>query len=220
MSESRDIQIKNEIISTLYWDKRLYAYNIQVEVNDGEVILTGTVPDYRARNLALRHAWDIRGVKKVSDQLQYQPTNFPLEIEKEIAGNVNAAILTFLEKEDPDIQIEVNIGLVTLLGSVDAYWKRWRLAEVIESIRGVTGVVNHLTVVPTSNTTDQDLANQIEAALERNRYIDAKKIIVRVAQGRVKLSGTQSTEYARERAFEIAAITNGVIEVEDDILLE
>ena len=64
-----DEKIKKDITDELYWDYRVDASNVKVEVSDGEVTLTGTVRDHTARTAANADAWGIAGVRQVTNLL-------------------------------------------------------------------------------------------------------------------------------------------------------
>ena len=57
--KSKDEQIKKAVVDMLYWDSRVDASDIHVEVTDGEVTLRGTVPSYATKEAALFDAWKI-----------------------------------------------------------------------------------------------------------------------------------------------------------------
>ncbi len=105
-----------------------------------------------------------------------------------------------------------------LEGNVDSYWKRWKAEDLISELIGVIDVENHLTIVPTDDFMDKEIAKDIEKALDRNLYVDAENITVKVNQGEVTLTGTTPTNYARSKAFSAAAFTPGVIDVENEII--
>jgi len=49
MIEVTDEKIKKQVVDQLYWDARVDASDVKVEVSDRNVILTGTVPSYGVR---------------------------------------------------------------------------------------------------------------------------------------------------------------------------
>jgi osmotically-inducible protein OsmY len=118
-----------------------------------------------------------------------------------------------------DIDVTVTGGVVNLAGAVDAYWKRWKAENLVSNLRGVVDVENHLAVVPTESFVDKDIASEIEAALERNLYINAQKVTVKVESGKATLTGTVPSYYARGRAHDAAAVTAGVLEVDNRIVV-
>jgi len=117
------------------------------------------------------------------------------------------------------IEVSVDDGLVTLEGSVDAYWKKIRAENMIFDIRGVTGVSNKLTIVPTKDFMDEQIANSIISAMDRNLNVDAETIDVTVENGIATLSGSVSTLAAYQAAYNAAAYTSGVIDIIDNLTI-
>ncbi|MBN1261138.1 MAG: BON domain-containing protein [Anaerolineae bacterium] len=116
-----------------------------------------------------------------------------------------------------DIDVSVSNGVLTLEGTVDAYWKKWKAENLLSDLRGVISITNHLVVVPGDGFTDKAIAADIESALKRNQYVDAEDITVKVEEGHVTLTGSAPTYYARMRARSAAMNAPGVIEVENEI---
>jgi osmotically-inducible protein OsmY len=66
---------------------------------------------------------------------------------------------------------------------------------------------------------DKLIAQDIEAALERNVYVDAERVTVNVENGRVTLTGTLLTSYARAQAHDAASYAPAVISVQNRIAI-
>ncbi|MGD8406043.1 MAG: hypothetical protein PVJ21_20475, partial [Anaerolineales bacterium] len=62
-------------------------------------------------------------------------------------------------------------------------------------------------------------AKDVEAALERNLYVDAEKITVKVETGRRALTGSVSTFYAQGGEHDADAFIAGVINMDDNIVV-
>ncbi len=65
-----DERIKEEIHETLTWNYEIDASDIEVEVKEGEVTLTGTIADRHMKRLAEELIEDISGVRDVTNQLK------------------------------------------------------------------------------------------------------------------------------------------------------
>ncbi len=85
----------------------------------------------------------------------------------------------------------------------------------MSGLRGVIDVVNKLAVVPTEDINDKLIAEDIEAALERNLYVNAEDVTVKVENGEVTLTGSVPNWHARGKAYDVAAYTLGVKDVHD-----
>jgi osmotically-inducible protein OsmY len=213
-----DENIKKDLIDRLFWDFRVDASKVKAEVSYGKVTLTGSVPSYMARNAAFDVACGIPGVKEVINLLRvaYSPISSVLT-DVEIEGRIKDTLAWNPDIYSVGIDVLVRGGKVRLYGSVNSYWKRCDIENIIASQQGVISVENHLSVVPSNSRSDKEIAKNISAALERNVYVDAEKITVKVVKGNVTLTGTVPSHYALYKAYDAAAFTPGVIQVDNFI---
>jgi osmotically-inducible protein OsmY len=213
-------EIKKDLIDELYWDNRVDASSVKAEVSDGTVTLTGTVPSYSARDAATAAAWSIEDVTGVTNLLTVRfPSDFAVPTDDEIKTSVERTLGWNPDIYSLDIDVNVKAGVIELEGTVDAYWKRWKAEDLVSNLRGVLDIENHLAVVPSESFLDKDIAKDIEEALERDLYVKAEDVTVMVEVGKVTLTGAVSSNYARNRAYEAAAFTQGVIEVDNNIVV-
>jgi osmotically-inducible protein OsmY len=215
-----DQEIKKDLIDELYWDYRVDASSVKAEVSDGKVTLTGTVPSYSARSAAAAAAWGIDGVGGVTNLLTVRfPPSYVVPTDAEVKISAERVLAWNPDVYGAEIDVTVSGGVVRLKGTVDAYWKRWKSEDLVSNLNGVVDVENHLTVVPSESFIDKDIAKDIEAALERNQYIDAEKVTVKVEDGEVTLTGSVSNYYARGRVYDAAAFTPGVLRVDNNVIV-
>jgi osmotically-inducible protein OsmY len=66
-------EVRRGIENALIRSAELDAQRIQVEVRDGEVILTGTVRSYAEKQVAEQAAWRARGVTAVTNRIEVRP---------------------------------------------------------------------------------------------------------------------------------------------------
>jgi osmotically-inducible protein OsmY len=215
-----DEQIKKDVVDQLYGDHRVDAAEVQVEVQSGEVTLTGAVPNLTARNAATADAWEIAGVKRVINLLTVRfPATFSVPSDESIEESAQVMLASNPAVYGDAIEVSVTRGVLRLKGTVDAYWKRWKAENVVSDLSGVRDVENRLTVVPTESRFDTQIAEEIVAALVRNLHIDPDRVTVKVEHGKVRLTGSVETYYGRARAYEAVANTAGVIEIDNDIVV-
>jgi osmotically-inducible protein OsmY len=213
-----DAQIEQDVRQELIWDYRVDATDVSVSVTNGTVILSGAVPSYTQRNLASTDAWKIGGVMDVNNLLTVRyPTTVTVPADAEIKADVETALALNATVDSSDIAVSVANGTVTLDGTVSRYWEKRRAEDLASDLTGVVMVDNHLTVVPTQDFEDQIIAEDVEAALERNLYVVAEEVTVEVEDGVVTLSGTVPTYHARAEAFNAAASTPGVVIVNNNL---
>lgn len=209
-----DEQIKKDIVDHLAWDSRVDASKVKVEVNRGNVVLSGTVPSYPSRKIAYKDSLAVQGVMDVRNDIEvsYAPPGPP---DEEIRENVRR-VLDELARLDMDrIDVSVENGLVTIQGPCRSYWTKERAEEMASLVTGVTGIRNRLSVVFTEDVVDDAIAESIVAALDRNSEVDAGAVTVTVENGKVTLSGTVPTRRVRDVVYHTALYTTGVVHIED-----
>lgn len=211
-----DEEVKSRIVDQLYWDDRVDASHVGVMVENGKATLTGTTYGYRAKMAAEQDAWSVSGINAVDNQIQveYLPdTNIPSD--DEIFRNLKTALTWDTSIDTEKITFDVIAGIVTLRGTVDAYWKKAEAEDIAYGIAGVVNVINELGVVPTKQVDDERIAIDVETALERNVNVNVEDLDVTVEDSRVTLSGTVPNWLAWQAAYNTALYTGGVIDVID-----
>jgi osmotically-inducible protein OsmY len=215
-------EIRSDVMEQLAWDTRVDSSSIEVDVVDGTVILSGTVPTYPDRNQAQTDALQVPGVAGVDNRLIVSfPSAYVIPADAEISFNVTSSLSWSPSVDATRIHVAVDQGVVTLSGTVDSYWQKHRAEEITANTAGVTDVRNELTVAPTAPTVvDEDIRKEIVAALERNTNIDVSRVSVDVKDGVVTLTGAVP-DYAAFRAVEDAArYTGGVLDVTNQLTFE
>jgi osmotically-inducible protein OsmY len=216
-----DEEIKKRIVDELYWDTRVDASKVEVRVDGGKVTLSGNVPNYNAKLRAETDAYAVRDVIWVENRIT---VTYPPTITIPSDENIRRSVIRNLS-EDPDlertdIRVSTRDGIVTLEGSVDAYWKKWEAEYTTCNVRGVCDIVNKVTVVPTMQISDRVIAEDVRAAIERRRNVNIEDLDIRVENGVVTLSGTVPDWDARRAAINAAEFTKGVIDVLDELTIQ
>jgi osmotically-inducible protein OsmY len=98
-----------------------------------------------------------------------------------------------------EIGLAVNGGVVTLLGHVDSFYKKWAAEQAAQRVRGVKAVANELDVkLPTSaRRTDDEIAAAVAGMLD-SAVLVAKKPQVTVSDGWVALRGEVEWNYQKQ----------------------
>jgi len=215
-----DEQIKKDITNQLYWDGRVNASDVKVEVSEGKVTLTGSVPSYKAKEAAADDACCILGVKLLNNDLKVAlPEKITAPEDDELKAYVEESLMNDQYVKIEDIKVSVTAGWITLEGTVENYWHKTRAENIVSYVVGVTGITNELAVVPSGDFVDKDIAKDIVQAMERNMNVEAEKVNVAVKDGKVTLSGTVSTWAEYYAAYNSAIFTSGVSEVEDKLII-
>lgn len=209
-----DEDIKRGIVEELYWDDRVDAADVKVEVRDGRATLSGTVPTYNARTAAEEDARAIVGAGIVDNQLTVKhPTHVRVPTDEELEANVMSTLRWHAEIDPSDIEARADGGWITLRGTVESYWQKVETEALILPMTGVRGVSNELAVVPSKQYEDRRIAEEIVSALERNVYVDADQVDVKVNDGVVTLTGSVPDARAYRAARGAARFTRGVVDI-------
>ncbi|MCE5278510.1 MAG: BON domain-containing protein [Planctomycetaceae bacterium] len=205
-----DEHLRDDVINQLFWDDLVDASDISVRVRGGEVTLTGTVPDYPARQAAAAVARSV-GASAVHNQLtiRYPAASAPPP-DVELADRVRDALSCRGDLDECDIEVTVQAGLARLRGFVDQRYKREQAVEAASSVSGIVSVANELAVTPTGDLHDRRIARNILDALWANVLVNARDVTVQVEAAIVTLMGTVPSRGAYRAAYEIARYTIGV----------
>lgn len=205
-------EVRRDILEHLKWDTRVDADDVHVDVQDGEVTLFGAVRSYVAKRAVEEDAWSIGGVSEVANDVTVAFSGSVPDREQ-LEAHIAGLIAWDPQIVEKDVRISSAAGVVTLEGTVDAYWKKCRLIELVQDVRGVTTVVNRVSVAPPQHAADRTIAHEVIEALRRNDRIDVDTIDVTVENGHVTLSGFVPCWVARNAALESAMLTSGVVNV-------
>jgi osmotically-inducible protein OsmY len=205
--------LRKRIIEQLQWDPRVSAKDVKITVDESTAILTGTVPSLRARIAATDAAYSVWGITAVRNHLRLAPL-------ERIGDPIIKLRVEDALKLDPyfdgtDIKVSVDMGVVTLRGTVNAFWKKGLAQTLVEADRDVVEVKNELAVVPTKRFTDELIAKDIMGTLERSASVKVEAVNVSVSGGRVALTGDVPSWTAKRAAQDAAWYTPGVIDVDD-----
>jgi osmotically-inducible protein OsmY len=111
-----------------------------------------------------------------------------------------------------EIGVAVKDGIVTLMGFVDSYTKRWAAEEAAHRVRGVKAVANEIEVQLSGagERTDAEIAAAAVRALESDAALSADKLDVTVSKGWVTLKGEVEWQYKKEDAERVVRRLAGV----------
>lgn len=213
-----DRDLKQHVESALEWEPSIHDRDIAVAADAGVVTLRGTVPAYSDKVAAERVALRVFGVKAVANDLNvHLPSDF-LRTDTEIAqAAVDALRWSTLVPLDKVI-VTTRDGWITLAGTVDWQYQKSAALRLVRDLRGVRGVTNDIEVRPAISTVD--VRTKIEDAFKRSAEIDARRINVTTAGGKVILSGTVHSLAEREEAARAAWAAPGVSFVDDRLAVQ
>ena len=216
-------EIVREVHAALGRDQRLdlrgHPIVIQYEP-DGSLVLQGETESLAAKKIALELAASVGGLTGIVDRIRVAPRK-PMgdgairdhiraamlqegaftrcEIQAVEESHGRAAAETGADRGDY-ITIAVADGVVTLDGQVESLSHK-RLAELLAWwVPGTRDVVNGIEVKPYEDDSDDEIADAVTMALEKDRLVTHDSIGVSTRNSVVTLEGVVPNRYQAEMA--------------------
>lgn len=219
-----DTAIAADVAAALEADAAADAYEVEVHVEDGVVILSGSVEGWAERELTLQVAKDVRGVKDVRSELAIL---FPRQrSDREITSDVEARLQRDAWLFDDPIRVEVNRGHVVLGGMVGSAAEKAR-ARHLAGVAGVRSIDSQQVTVdwrqrdqvertpPSWPRTDEEVRRAVEDALRHDPRVAAADIRVSAEGGVITLAGSVDALSAKQAGEADAVNTVGVWHVKN-----
>lgn len=213
--QKTDVHIQQDIIAELKWDPSIDPTHIQVEVQHGDVTLTGRVSSQAEKLNVECSVKRVSGVNAVVVNLDYAMPDACAKTDIEIENRAINLLQWMTYWDDDDVEVTVKNGWVTLSGELDWKYQQEAAVEMIRHLIGVAGVIDLMTIKQIAST--NDIKTEIEHALRRHLDDGAQYIMVEVRAGSVTLSGTANNWQDVKLAIKAASSTFGVWNVQNDI---
>jgi osmotically-inducible protein OsmY len=221
-----DLEIKTEIEGRLLNDVRVDDNLITVKVENGNVLLSGTVGSLAEKSRAVLDAY-LHGVKSVNsvplkiewwarDKMRRKEIN-ETRSDDQIKKAVKDAFLYDPRVFSLNPDVYVDNGTVTLVGLVNNLRAKKAAKQDARNVIGVWRVKNHLKVRPPNVPSNGELVKRVGTALTLNPLVNRFEINIRATAGRVYLSGDVTTSFEKNEAERVAENVKGVIEVINNI---
>jgi len=153
MESRADSDIQRQVESELFACPDVDETDIAVKVTDGAVTLTGFARSFFDKFGAEDAVKRVRGVTAVANAIEVRSRFPPALTDPEIARAVVAALKRALPQGSERVLPLVRAGVVTLEGSLDWNWQRERAERAARELRGVSTVINAITLaLATRNT--------------------------------------------------------------------
>jgi osmotically-inducible protein OsmY len=212
-----DAQLKDDVTEELRWDPQISdADAIGVGVKDGAVILSGHVPSYAEKLAAAQAAERVNGVKAVANDLKVELPGAPRD-DVDIAEAIAHVLEWNVQVPEDRVHATVEHGWVTLEGEVDHDHQRREVERMARHVRGVTGLLNNITVRPPANPAQ--VQTLIEEMFKRQAEADAVHIRVEVSDHTARLYGQVHSLQEANAALAAAASAPGVASVESHLVI-
>lgn len=123
------------------------VFNLNIEVIEGRVYLTGRVNDPDVRVDAVRLAWQVSGVKEVVNEIQIDGSNIKsYASDVWILSQLSARLLVAKEVRSVNYSTDCVNGVVYLMGIARNREELGIVTDIASRIKGVKRVVSHVRV--------------------------------------------------------------------------
>jgi osmotically-inducible protein OsmY len=112
--------------------------------------------------------------------------------------------------DDRKIGVAVEDGIVTLTGEVSTFAEKWNAERAVERVEGVRGIVNKIEVKIVGDYSDTDIAREAADALRWNLMVPPGKVIPKVENGYITLTGEVNYDFQRRAAEKAVRYIPGV----------
>lgn len=134
-----------------------------------------------------------------------------MKTNEELQRDVQNAIKWEPQLHAAEIGVTAKDGVITLMGNVDAYFKKIEAENAAKSVDGVKAVVEKIEVrYSNSSKSDEDIANDALKALIDNWNVPQENIQIKVEKGWVTLDGQVTWNYQKEAAQKSIGHLTGV----------
>ncbi len=212
-----DKELRQHVENALEWEPSVDQSDIGVSVDDGIVTLRGNVRSYSEKATAEQVALRVYGTKGVANDLQVRLANGAERTDTDLAQAAVNALNWNTVVPTGKVTVSVTNGWITLKGVVEWQYQKDAAARAVRDLTSVKGVTNQIAVA--SHVSAPDVRNKIEAAFTRSAEIDARRINVTAADGKVILSGNVRSWAERREAERAAWAAPGVTQVDDRLLV-
>ncbi|MCC2606966.1 BON domain-containing protein [Planctobacterium marinum] len=152
--DAKDAWIDGKVETTLLLNTELNSFDINTDVKEGKVILTGSVDREVESSLAEELTLSIEGVKSVDNQLvvvqkqEKQPSekSYSEFTDKKITTVVKTRLLVESDVSGTSIDVDTEKGVVTLNGEVASEAEEQLAVLIAQKTDDVKKVVSNLTV--------------------------------------------------------------------------
>ena len=147
-----DTLIKAQIKNIYFDTNENIFFNVDVEVTQGRVLLTGTVDNSDLRIEATRMAWGVDGVQTVINELQISDSDNILSFADDLLISTQIRGKLLLNSELPYINytIETVNGVVYLIGIAGSPEERQSVIDLSKEVYGVVDVIDYIEITTDS----------------------------------------------------------------------
>ena len=143
-----DVLIKT-ILKNSYFDQSdEIFFNVDVEVSQGRVLLTGTVDNIDLRIEATRIAWGVNGVQTVINEIQISQSDSILNFADDLVISTKVLAKLMLDEEINSLNynIETVNKIVYIIGISGSSDEKQKVIDLSREVFGVEEVIDYITI--------------------------------------------------------------------------
>lgn len=208
-----------KIRAALYADTLVDLSQIIIELCDGTVKISGTVPSLAALNAAENDVLSVEGVTSIENNLKVV---YPGETNKIADQNLKKQVIEALHaytSADDNVKIDIQNGVITLDGYVKTDEEKEKIPLVVKKTAGSVVIIDKIAVVSSQFDSDRSIAEKIRAELDKTDPLNYSDFVLHVDKGTVTIDGkVQDWNEFNRIEFLIKQIP-GVSEVKNRMIL-
>ena len=143
-----DTIIKTLIKNTYFDQNEKLFFNIDVEVSQGRVLLTGTIENIDLRIEATRIAWGVKGVQTVINEIQISNSDNIINFADDlvISTKVKGKLILNEKINSLNYSIETVNKLVYIIGIARSEDERDLVINIAKEVYGVEEVIDYISI--------------------------------------------------------------------------
>ena len=217
-----DEEITTQVRELLDWDIRVNGALVEVHTCDHVVHLAGTVGTAAEKDRLVAIAYQTGAIRVDARDLfvaywalgrNIRREKFAPKTDDAIACAVRDTLRFNPRVRASETLVQVLDGTVTLAGTVRTLRTKQDAEQDARHVVGVAHVHNLLKVRPERLVPDEDVCQNVAAALARDPYVGHGAVHVQVHGGQALLAGRVGTHFEQEQAGDVAAGVSGVVDV-------
>ena len=143
-----DVLIKTVLKNSYFDQSEEIFFNVDVEVSQGRVLLTGTVDNIDLRIEATRIAWGVNGVQTVINEIQISQSDSILNFADDLVISTKVLAKLMLDEEINSLNynIETVNKIVYIIGISRSVEEKEKVIDLSKKVFGVKEVVDYITI--------------------------------------------------------------------------
>ena len=143
-----DVVVKASIKNKYFDISDKIFFNVDVEVSQGRVLLTGTVENSDLRIESTRLAWSVDGVKSVINEIQISDNDNILDFADDlvIGTKISGKLILDEDIQSLNYSVEVVNKVVYLIGIARSLEEKQKVISISKEVFGVQEVIDYIVI--------------------------------------------------------------------------